>query len=467
MEDVLTQFGAREVSPMDAYRTIFRLGEGYLQTAQEAAARGAAEPQGEPKANPIIIGRLDNGRVVRRVLYEDTFQETLEQFQDYQWAFMSGLTYWGNQNTGDAQSKAYALVFDLDGQTDKTLRAFLQPALGVGGYQVYPLPNYVALSGNNVHLYYVYDEPLDLYPNIKTQLKSFKYALTDRLWNRYTSTIERPQHQGINQSFRVFGSKTKVEGRRVRVFELNAHPITQEELNEFVSEEHRVDLDERWKTGHITLAEAKKRWPEWYQDVIVNGNERKGRWVVKEDLYNWWLGQICLGASFGHRYFCLMALAIYAVKCGITDRDRVRKDMENLVPFLNDINPDEPFGNDGEVDSAMEILDERYVTFPRDEISELTDIAMPVNKRNGRKQEQHMAVMRAIQDIVDPDGTWRNKDGRPVGSGTKRDMVCECMAQYPDATQREIAEILGISKTTVNKWAKEYPQWKVERRREE
>ena len=136
MEDVLAQFGAREISPMDAYRTIFRLGEGYLQTAQEAAARGAAEPQGEPKANPIIIGRLDNGRVVRRVLYEDTFQETLEQFQDYQWAFMSGLTYWGNQNTGDAQSKAYALVFDLDGQTDKTLRAFLQPALGVGGYQV-------------------------------------------------------------------------------------------------------------------------------------------------------------------------------------------------------------------------------------------------------------------------------------------------------------------------------------------
>ena len=35
------------------------------------------------------------------------------------------------------------------------------------------------------------------------------------------------------------------------------------------------------------------------------------------------------------RYFCLMALAIYAVKCGITDRKRVKADMDSLVPFLS------------------------------------------------------------------------------------------------------------------------------------
>ena len=39
---------------------------------------------------------------------------------------------------------------------------------------VYPEPNYIILSGHNVHLYYVLEEPADLYPNTKSLLKDMK-----------------------------------------------------------------------------------------------------------------------------------------------------------------------------------------------------------------------------------------------------------------------------------------------------
>ena len=36
------------------------------------------------------------------------------------------------------------------------------------------MPTFLVLSGNGLHLYYVFEEPIDLYPNIKIQLKKPK-----------------------------------------------------------------------------------------------------------------------------------------------------------------------------------------------------------------------------------------------------------------------------------------------------
>ena len=35
-----------------------------------------------------------------------------------------------------------------------------------------------------------------------------------------------------------------------------------------------------------------------------------------------------------------------------------------------------------------------YVTFPRDDIAKISGLSMPVNKRNWRKQEQHLRLAR-------------------------------------------------------------------------
>ncbi len=442
LESVLLKYGASEVSAMDVYSDIFDLGTGFIQTE--------GEPGGQHKANPIILGSF-NGKLRRRILFEDTFGETLSEFQRADWAITNGLTYWGRANTADAQSKMCAMIFDLDGQEDRTLTAFLYNCRS--DYPIYPEPNYIVLSGHNVHLYYVLEEPADLYPNTKSLLKDMKYHLTDRMWNFYTSTEwENPQHQGINQGFRIIGGRTK-DGGTVRAFRVNTHPFSLEELNEFLPSDQRVELSKRWKQARYTLEQAKESFPEWYELVVVGGGRATGRWKVKEDLYNWWIRQIHEGATFRHRYFCLMALAIFAVKCGIEDRGRVRADMESLVPFLNSIDPEHPFGDDGEVDAALECFDLRYATFPRKDLEKITAIDMPANKRNHRKQALHLRMARSNLEILSEDA-GRALQGRPKGTGTKAGLIRAYAAEHPEASHSGIAKALGVSRTTVIKWLK-------------
>ena len=458
LESVLLEYGASEVSAMDVYSDIFQLGYGFIQTE--------GEPSGEHKANPIIVGsfgghyddggKLKGDRVRRRILFEDTFEDTLAEFSDANWAITNGLTYWGRANTADAQSKMCALIFDLDGQDDGTLTAFLYNCRS--DYPIYPEPNYIILSGHNVHLYYVLEEPADLYPNTKSLLKDMKYRLTDRMWNKYTSREwEHPQHQGINQGFRIIGGKTK-DGGTVRAFRVNTHPFSLEELNGFLPSDQQVDLSKKWRETRYTLEQAKEKFPDWYEKVIVNGGHADGSWDAKEDLYNWWLRKIRGGASYSHRYFCLMALAIYAVKCGITDRDRVKADMESLVPFLDSIDPEHPFGNDHEVENALECLDLRYKKFPIKDLERISGMAIPKNKRNYRKQPQHMEYLNGLRKMrrdVLGENEYENS-GRPKGSGEKRDLIRAYAREHPDASHSEVAKALGVSRTTVIKWLRDW-----------
>lgn len=459
LSEIVEKWGGKPEGPMGLYADVFRLGDGRIQRE--------GEPPGEFKANPLIIGHSggEGGRMHRKILFEDTFADTLEEFQGMDWAFLSPCSYFGRSNSAERQSKLFAFVFDIDGVEDSNLNNFFSGAF-VGG--AYPIPQHVVLSGHGVHLYYVLEEPLDLYPNIKTQAKELKYALTRRMWNRYTSTVEEVQYQGINQSFRVPGSKTKEDApiSTVKAYRVNPHPATIDELNEFVPEESRVDAASRYRASKMTAAEAKEKYPEWYSRV-VEGGTRRDQWTAKRDLYEWWRRKIAEEATYGHRYFCIMALAIYAAKCGVYDPKQVEKDALELVPYLSSLNPEHPF-TEKDVHSALECLDARYVTFPRHDIAKLTDIDIPANKRNGRKQEQHLKLARFARDLnYEDDGGWRNKKGAPK----KRDLVRDYAASHPEANHSEIARALGVSRPTVVKWLK--PGWEeeyadlVDRRNEE
>lgn len=448
LSEVVEEWGGAPEEPMDLYTDLFRLGEGAIQREGEAPGRF--------KANPLIIGHSggEGGRMHRKIMFEDTFAETLAEFQDMDWAFMSACTYFGRSNSAERQSKLYALVFDIDGVGDSNLNNFFSGAF-VGG--AYPVPQHVVLSGHGVHLYYVLEEPLDLYPNIKTQVKELKYALTRRLWNRYTSTVDEVQYQGINQSFRVPGSRAKPDAEipRCVAYRVNPHPTSIGELNAFVEEPSRVDVGRRYRETRMSAAEAREKYPDWYERVVEGGD--RGQWVVKRDLFNWWVRKVFEGATYGHRYFCIMALAIYAAKCGIYDREEVKGVAMELVPYLNSLNADHPF-TESDVDSALECLDGRYVTFPRSDIARLTDIEIPSNKRNGRKQIVHLAGARAIQEVNDRfNGTnWRDGNGRKP----KRDIIRSYAIEHPDMSNRKIAEVIGVSRNTVNKWLQ--PGWQDE-----
>lgn len=449
LQDILIEWGASEVTPMDVYTDMFRLGEGYIQRSDE--------PPGEFKANPIgYYKKNDDEQGHFRIFFEDTFEETLQELQEGDFTLMNGLTYFGRRNLQEHASKMFAMIFDLDGVTDNTLDAFLSGAI-VGN--AYPIPNYVALSGHGVHLYYLFEEPIPLFPYIKLQLKELKYALTDKIWNRYTSTEEKVQHQGINQGFRALGTKTKADAqeRIVRPFRLNAHPFSLSQLCEYIPEAHRVDEGALFRETKYTLEQAKKKFPEWYEKVVVNGDRSRTYWDIAGKvngdnpyaLYDWWKRQIYTGASYGHRYFAIMALAIYGAKVD-KDYEDVRADALELVPFLNSLNRKAPFTED-DCDVALECYDARYKTFPVKDIEKITGIVIPKNKRNGRKQSQHVQVMNTMKALKKQLGE-EVRDGRPKGSGTAQAKVAAYRAEYPEASVTEVARALGISRPTVYKW---------------
>lgn len=434
LEDVLKKWGGVEVGAMEVYSDMFNLGYNEIQMN--------GEESGVFKTNPIGYWKNGMFKGHYRVFFDDTFEETLKELQEADFSIINGITYFGRKNLQEHASKMYALIFDLDGVTDKTLNAFLSGAFEADAY---PIPNYIALSGHGVHLYYIFEYGIPLYPNIKIQLKAFKYALTEKIWNQYTSNDKKKQFQGINQGFRVIGGKTKIEGVRVRAFRINQHPFNLEQLGNYIPEESRVDESKLWKESRLTLAEAKKLYPEWYQEKVV---EKQGRkyWECNSALYEWWKGKIKEGSTFHHRYFSIMCLAIYGAKCDLS-YEEVKQDAFSLVPFLNAINPDEPF-TEADCLSALECFDKRYCTFPIDDIVKISGIPIEKNKRNGRKQAVHVKYMNNQRAFKVEMGECTN-GGRPP----KEEIVLKYLKDNPtESNISKIARVCGVSRNTVYKY---------------
>lgn len=449
LADIVEQWNGVLVSPMDVYKDIFKLGDGEIQKEGEAP--------GQYKANPIAYFRNnaeDRGHF--RIMFEDTFENTLAELQQADFSILNGITYFGRRNVQDHASKMYAMIFDLDGVTEHTLNNFFSGAFRA---KAYPIPNYVVLSGHGVHLYYVFEEGISLFPNIKYQLKELKYALSEKLWNRYTSTEKKKQIQGINQGFRVVGGKTKDDApiKNTVAYRVNLHPFSLTELSQYVPQ---VSINEQqlFKESKYTIEDAKKKFPEWYERIVVRKESFK-KWDIAGKvhgknpyaLYDWWLEKIKEGASSGHRYFAIMCLAIYAAKCDVP-LERLKADSYALIPILNDLDPAKPF-KASDVDSALECYDLRYCTFPIKDIEHISGIPIPRNKRNGRRQIIHLARARAVQDIDYPNHEWA---GRPKGSiklsSKASKMIFKWRKQHPDGIKADCIRDTGLSRKTVKKW---------------
>ena len=313
-----------------------------------------------------------------------------------------------------------------------------------------PQCTYCINSGHGLHLYYLFEKPVPLYRHLQDQLREFKYELTRKIWNRYTSTYkerDQVQYQGIFQGFRMVGTQSKL-GKRylVTAFETGER-VTVEYLNDFLMDESKAVTDFKYKSD-MSLAEAKKKYPEWYEKRIVRG-EKKGRWHIKRDLYDWWLRKIQGGeVSVGHRYWCLSVLASYGIKCDIPE-DEVLTDALELLPMLDHISDDEHNRfTKRDVLDAMNMYQENYVTYSRAEVERVSGISVPPNKRNGRKQEQHLQLARGIRALKEQMGENVVGGGRP----DKAKIVEEWRTAHPEGTPKDCIADTGISKNTVYKW---------------
>ena len=201
----------------------------------------------------------------------------------------------------------------------------------------------------------------------------------------------------------------------------------------------------------LCLKIQREKEKEWYQRVVVEKNRNQKKWDIKRDLYDWWLRQSSK-VKGGHRYFYLMCMVIYAVKCNIS-REEVEADMYDKFDELSRIEHSNPLEEE-DIKSALETYDRQYYNFTIDDIEKLTDIRIERNKRNYQKQKYHLEEARMIRDLrMKRQGRkWTDNNGRPKGSGTKEALVKGYLVENPDSTPTEIARNLGISRTTVYKY---------------
>lgn len=439
-----------KVTPHDFYREIFPEGSFEREGCYEDNRPNgiAVSLPGKGGAVNGIALEIEGGGVARRYIITDDLKK-LDELLDMDFIIMSPISYFGKHRSGKMARFLFALAFDLDGVGMPQLRDVIhQMSKGI-----LPKATFVVNSGTGLHLYYVLSEPVPMYPQNQHYLKELKYSLTRQIWNRFTSTIKQPQMQGLMQGFRVVGSWSKLGKDYPVVAYRFGGKVELDSLLGFIpaSNGERQKLEGIMRRSSMTLEEAKEKYPDWYERRIVNG-EHRGRWTVRRDLYDWWLRRIREEIRVGHRYHGVMTLAIYAKKCGI-DEAELRKDAYSLLRPYDEMSIEEVnrFTRD-DVEAALSMFNEDYVTFPRDDIARLSGLPMPVNKRNWRKQADHIKVMNFIRDEINGNKEWWNKEGRPKGSGTAQKKVSHWRRQHPDGRKADCHRDTGLDPKTIRKW---------------
>ena len=440
----LEQF-LEQVTPFEFYREIFPEGsferEGHFEDSKPNGIAVFLPGKGG-SVNGIALEIEGDGTAKRYIITDDL--KKLDELKETDFTIMAPISYFGKRRSGKFARFLYALAFDLDGVGMPQLRDVLHQ-MDKG---ILPKATFVVNSGTGLHLYYVLTEPVPMYPQNQHYLKELKYSLTRQIWNRFTSSIKQPQMQGLMQGFRVVGSGTKLgKGYPVVAFR-DGDRVELNDLLEYIpsSNGERQKLEGILRKSSMPLAEAKEKYPDWYERRIVKG-ERRGRWTVKRDLYDWWLRRIRDEIRVGHRYHGVMTLAIYAKKCGI-EEDELRQDAYSLLLPYDEMSIEEVnrFTRD-DVEAALSMFNEDYVTFPRDDIARLSGMPMPVNKRNWRKRGLHIQFMNLNRQFKVASGECTN-GGRP----SAQEKVHLWRQQHPEGRKADCRRDTGLDPKTIRKW---------------
>lgn len=427
-----------EVDFFEFYRDIFPVGSFEKKGVYEKG-----------KYNGIAVSVGNGDKKIKRFTITDDLDVIGELVETDDFCLMSPISYIGKARKSNNARFLYALAIDMDGISTKENLVVFTNQIEKCNYfsekKVYwgiPKPTYIVSSGTGMHLYYVFKQPVPLFANIVKELEKLKRRLTWQIWTQGASELHHNvQYESLFQGFRMVGTITK-KGERVRAFKVGTK-IDLEFLNNAVPEEYRV-TQIQYKSN-LSLEQASKKYPDWFEKRIVQ-KQKKGTWTCKRDLYDWWKRRVN-EAEQGHRYWYIMTLATYAVKCNI-NREELEKDAFELMPLLN-AKGTEPFIED-DILHALEAFNDSYITYPIDTIVERTGIPIQKNKRNYQKQKDHLEEARAIRDIrMNRQGRkWDDQNGRK----SKKDVIQQWKMGHPGGKKIDCEKETGVSRHTVLKW---------------
>lgn len=437
-----------EVSPLDFYRDIFPV---------DSFEKKGVYEDGKCNGIAIAVGAGENR--TKRYTVTDELDVIRSLCASDEFCIMSPISYVGKARTSVNARFLYALAIDLDGVATLENWDFLLEQFERGlewHYFIWglPTPTYLVSSGTGLHLYYVFEKPIPLFKNVVKQLEVLKRQLTWQAWTQGASELhDSVQYESLFQGFRIVGTITK-KGTRARAFRFG-QKTTIEELNLYVPDEYRV-TDYVYKSD-LRLSKARELYPEWYQKRIVE-HQPRGSWHCKRDLYEWWKRKL-RQVEQGHRYWGIMVLATYAVKCGIS-KEELEKDAYGLIPFMN--TRGDKFTED-DVMHALEAFKDSYITYPIHTIVTRTDIPIEKNKRNGRKRADHLQAEYWINDkgrpIINPCKANRElalqymrENGKIKGRPDKSKIVEEWRKAHPDGKKIDCHRETGLSRVTIDRW---------------
>ena len=444
LAETLRDWNYTEVSPTEFYRSVFP--EGELDTAG-ALTKGKYAGIAVEICKPTAEGYTD----VKRYSVLDDLSAVEGLLSSPNFCVLAPISYAGKSRKSANARLMYALVVELDGLVvNHGEQSGLSSLLFQCEPRVdwLPLPTYLVASGTGLHLYYVFEFPVPLFPNVVKSLMRYKRRLTKKIWNRHVTELYRDkdiQQESIFQAFRMVGTRTKL-GDTVRAFEVG-NLVTIEYLNEFVDDEDKIVVLYK---SELNKADARRVYPDWYERRVVK-KQPKGRWTCNRAVYDWWKRRITAEAAVGHRYYCLMCLAIYAIKCEI-EYEELKNDCFGLMGLFEERTDDEKnhFTEKDVLDALQCYQDAKLVTYPVSSIANRSGIEIEKNRRNGRKREQHLRIARFIRDVKfqDEGRVWRNCAGQP----TKQDIVSDWRRRNPDGRKIDCERETGLSRHTVLKW---------------
>ena len=441
-EKLMNERGFPEVQPKEFYRALFPAGS--LQRAV-----------GDGKGNIIASQLRPKGKGKTRQWIVDDTLERLDKVMGDSFGLIPPISFFGKSHTKENAHQLFAMAIDIDYVGLQQLKNMLKQF----GNGVQLCPSFLVSSGKGVHLYYLFQEPIELYHNREKTLTELKEALIRRNWND-TSSIrpDNPDITGIYQGFRCVGSLSKLgEGFPVKAWQLTDQRYTLEEIKAAIPS-CKVDLSpiyekpkqEKRKKG-VTLEEAKELYPAWYQSKIVEGKPLRRTWTCKPALYEWWKRKMSEEVKVGGRYFSIMALCAYGLKCGIPER-QIKQDAYSFLEHLESLTEDEDnHFTKSDIQDAFKALkaDNRLLSTiaSRAWIEKATKVPIPPNKRNYRKRAVHIKFMNNQRAFKVEMGECTN-GGRPE----KANIVEEWQRQHPDGKKIDCHRDTGLSRVTIDKW---------------
>lgn len=451
-------------------------------------------------------------------IYEaiDSYGKTDSEF------IIAPISYLGKKRVKERERWMYACIIEVDHPITELVDGHrVQRGLEHLIYEwtdspiAYLPPSAVVASGSGgLHLIYFLDRPYSVQEeHQRTQWDEFRRRFTYRIWNPLVSKAAM-QYQNHCQAFRVVGTRTKAgqvveafwieKERRYSIDELFSQvecdnedgfeevsnlaelfasknaptslshllyvpdEFMKEEKPDFMKKEPKKEVKKEFVETDKML-KAKEKYPEWYQDRVIDGKPKRSRdtWKLSPKLYEWYFEEAQKDPFVGCRYHRVHALAQFALKCNI-GFDKLQKDAEVLYLLYKDIDNKEPFTRAEFLKALNEYFNPQSIRSSRKWVESNAAIKMnPPAKRNGNNRKDHLHADRVKNEknIPVPNVCKQNREavlaymrenglitGRPVGSGTKQEIVQQWQKDNPDGKKADCIRETGLSKPTVLKW---------------